>query len=62
MLEQNPLSFRGLISTIVIDPKPAFELSPWLYMQFMEPLGVTDTSVEAAWDHQNNKWRDDVVR
>ena len=25
-----------------IEPKPVFELSPWLYMQFMEPLGVTD--------------------
>ena len=26
---------------IHIDPKPQFELSPWLYMQFMEPLGIT---------------------
>ena len=48
-------------SAIIIDPSPVFELSPWLYMQFMEPLGVTDTSVEAAWDHQSNKWRDDVI-
>lgn len=55
------IAFQRASSTIVIDPKPAFELSPWLYMQFMEPLGVTDTSVEAAWDHQNNKWRDDVI-
>ena len=39
-------------SAIVVDPKPLFELSPYLYMQFMEPLGATDGSVEAAWDHR----------
>jgi alpha-N-arabinofuranosidase len=38
-----------------------YELSPYLFMQFMEPLGVTDSSVEAAWNHQRNKWREDVV-
>ncbi|MEL7589023.1 MAG: hypothetical protein AAGU19_20095 [Prolixibacteraceae bacterium] len=49
------------ISAIIIDPNPRFELSPWLYMQFMEPLGVTDSSVEAAWDHNNDSWRKDVI-
>jgi hypothetical protein len=49
------------ISAIRIDPTPLFELSPYLYMQFMEPLGVTDGSVEAAWDHLRDDWRDDVV-
>lgn len=49
------------ISSLTINPSPLFELSPWLYMQFMEPLGVTDSSVEAAWDHENDKWREDVV-
>ena len=49
------------ISPIRIDPTPLFELSPYLYMQFMEPLGVTDGSVEAAWDHLRDDWRDDVV-
>ena len=44
-----------------IDPTPLFELSPWLYMQFMEPLGVTDSSVEASWDHSRNDWRPDLV-
>ena len=38
-----------------------FKLSPWLYMQFMEPLGVTDSSVEASWDHIGNQWRPDLV-
>lgn len=49
------------VAAIRIDPTPQFDLSPWLYMQFMEPLGVTDSSVEAAWDHQGDKWRDDVI-
>jgi alpha-L-arabinofuranosidase len=44
-----------------VDLTPRFELSPHLYMQFMEPLGVTDSSVEAAWDHRNDCWRGDVV-
>src|SRR5512146_2910393 len=30
-------------------------------MQFMEPLGVTDGSVEAAWDHEHDRWREDVI-
>jgi alpha-L-arabinofuranosidase len=48
-------------SSILVDPKPLFELSPYLYMQFMEPLGATDGSVEAAWDHLRDRWREDVV-
>ena len=48
-------------SSVLVDPKPLFELSPYLYMQFMEPLGATDGSVEAAWDHVRDQWRDDVV-
>ncbi len=44
-----------------IDPSPLFELSPNLYMQFMEPLGTTDSSVEAAWDFQRDCWREDVL-
>ena len=44
-----------------VDPKPLFDLSPYLYMQFMEPLGVTDTSVDAAWDFINDDWRPDVI-
>ena len=48
-------------STLSIDLSPAFELSPYLFMQFMEPLGATDGSVEAAWDHRSNSWREDVI-
>ena len=50
------------IPTLNINPTPLFDLSPWLYMQFMEPLGVTDSSVEAAWDHGTNLWRNDVIQ
>src|SRR5260370_1307071 len=46
---------------LVIDPKPLFDISPHLYMQFMEPLGVTDSSVEAAWDYNRDDWRKDFV-
>ena len=46
---------------IAIDPKPKFALSPYLYMQFMEPLGTTDSSVDAAWDFAADRWREDVV-
>ena len=46
---------------IVIDPKPLFDISPRLYMQFMEPLGVSDPSVEAAWDYERDDWRKDFV-
>jgi len=46
---------------IVVDPEPKFSLSPYLYMQFMEPLGTTDGSVAAAWDFTRDDWRKDVI-
>jgi alpha-L-arabinofuranosidase len=46
---------------IRIDPEPTFELSPHLYMQFMEPLGRTDGSVEASWDFTKHSWREDLI-
>ena len=46
---------------IVVDPKPLFDISPYLYMQFMEPLGAADSSVEAAWDYDADDWRKDFV-
>jgi alpha-L-arabinofuranosidase len=47
--------------SLTIAPEPIFELSPWLYMQFMEPLGTTDGSVEASWNHMERKWRPDLI-
>jgi alpha-N-arabinofuranosidase len=46
---------------ILLDPAPRFEISPYLYMQMMEPLGVTDSSVAAAWDYQADDWRRDFM-
>jgi len=46
---------------LVVDPEPLFDLSPYLYMQFMEPLGTTDSSVDAAWDFNRDCWREDVI-
>jgi alpha-L-arabinofuranosidase len=56
-------SARGAADTnaIVVDPQPRFEISPHLYMQFMEPLGVTDSSAEAAWDYDRDDWRKDFA-
>jgi alpha-L-arabinofuranosidase len=51
----------GTSGTVVIDPTPLFPISPYLYMQFMEPLGTTDSSVEAAWDYRIDDWREDFI-
>lgn len=48
-------------ASVVIDPKPLFDFSPLFYMQFMEPLGVTDSSVEASWDYEADDWRRDLI-
>lgn len=48
-------------SRITVDPTPLFELPKGLYSQFMEPLGTTDGSVEACWDHLADDWREDFV-
>jgi alpha-L-arabinofuranosidase len=47
--------------SIILDSRPLFDISRWLYMQFMEPLGVTDSSVEAAWEYNTDDWRKDFV-
>lgn len=50
------------IDTLAVDPTPIFDLSPGLYMQFMEPLGATDGSVAFAWDDQRQDWKREVVK
>ncbi len=47
--------------SIAVDPAPQHEISPHLFMQFMEPLGDTDSSVEAAWEWNSKEWRPDVI-
>ncbi len=49
------------VDSLSVDPRPKFDLSPYLYMQFMEPLGTTDTSVDAAWDFKTDRWREEVI-
>ena len=46
---------------VLLDPRPLFDLSPYLYQQFMEPLGKIDGSVAAAWDDGVHCWRNDLV-
>lgn len=43
--------------TFKIDPEKKHKISPYLYMQFMEPLGVADSSVDAGWDFYENRWQ-----
>ena len=45
-----------------IDPAPRFDIEPTLFMQFLEPLGVTDSAIEAAWDYGKDNWREDLVK
>jgi alpha-N-arabinofuranosidase len=61
-----PMTSRSLAQTtravsVKIDPTPKSVIPPRLYMQVMEPLGTTDSSVEAAWDFNTNSWRGDFV-
>ncbi|MEO1020834.1 MAG: alpha-L-arabinofuranosidase, partial [Pseudomonadota bacterium] len=49
------------MSEIRIEPTPGAEVSPRLCMQFMEPLGSSDSSVSAAWDAIRHEWRGDFV-
>jgi hypothetical protein len=60
-LGKHALASDPAASTIRVGLTPTFELSPYLFQQFMEPLGVTDGSVEAAWDRHRNAWREDVI-
>lgn len=44
-----------------INTKEKHTISPYIYMQFMEPLGTCDTSVDAAWDYANERWIPKVI-
>ena len=46
---------------IQIIPRPLYPLSPYLYMQFAEPLGNADSSVDAAWDFIGSRWQPPAV-
>ena len=44
------------MSNLKINIEKKHKISPYLYMQFMEPLSATDTSVDAGWDYSENRW------
>jgi len=44
-----------------IDTQEKHEISPYLYMQFMEPLGIYDSSVDAGWDFIENEWKEPLI-
>lgn len=47
--------------TMKIGTEKQHEISPYLYMQFMEPLGVSDPAVDTAWDFWENEWFPGVI-
>ena len=46
---------------INVSTQKKHSISPYLYMQFMEPLSNADTSVDAAWDYLHDCWQPCVV-
>ena len=47
--------------TLKLSTEKKHTVSPYLYMQFMEPLGVCDSSVDAAWDFTEEEWYPQVI-
>jgi len=47
--------------TIHIGTQKLYDVDINLYSQFMEPLGATDGSVEAAWNFDKHTWREDFL-
>jgi hypothetical protein len=44
-----------------IDPREKHALPPCQFMQLMEPPGATDSSVEAAWDFKEDRWKKEIA-
>lgn len=42
---------------LTVNTKEKHRISPYLYMQFMEPLGMFDGSIDAGWDFWNHRWK-----
>lgn len=49
------------MTSVSIDPAEKFALSPYLFMQFAEPLGGADSSIDAAWDFLHECWQPGAV-
>ena len=46
---------------IKINSQKKHSISPYLYMQFMEPLSNADSSVDAGWDYVLDRWQPCLV-
>ena len=44
-----------------IKTEKKWRVSPYLAMQFMEPLGSTDSSVDAGWDYLREEWHEGLL-
>ena len=44
-----------------VSSKAEWRVSPYLAMQFMEPLGAADSSVDAGWDYVCERWHGDLL-
>ena len=51
----------GNIMNINISTGKKHTISPYIYMQFAEPLGTADTSVDAGWDYLHDCWQPKLV-
>lgn len=49
------------MAKLKIDTKKKHKISPYLYMQFMEPLSATDASIDAAWNYSENEWYPSLI-
>lgn len=47
--------------TLTLSTQQKHAISPYLYMQFMEPLGVCDSSMDAAWDFIEGCWYPQLI-
>lgn len=50
------------MNTIKINTTSPHKLSPYLHMQFAEPLSNADISVDAAWNYVENCWEKNFVK
>ena len=46
---------------LTISAAPKHTISPYLFMQFAEPLGTADTSVDAGWDYLHECWQPKLI-
>lgn len=46
---------------LTVYPNRKHPVSPYLTMQFAEPLGTADSSVDAGWDFQQDRWHPFLV-